>query len=120
LLKLSELAEKIDARIFTYPDLAESIGIERYYAGDRMSELLNEASSYTLLVSNLSNPHLLRVAVLLDAPCICLLNGAEPNLDLVNTALENGKVLMVSPTDMAETCHRLSSLPLTCVKRVSK
>jgi hypothetical protein len=85
----------------------DSIHIDRVSAADKMSDLLDEASDGTLLVSHLSNPHLLRIADLLDVPCICLLEGAQPHAALIQTAHETGKVLMISPSSMAETCNGL-------------
>lgn len=112
MVSLKKIAEALKARVFTHAEIAESAVIERLYAGDRMSEILNEASEGTLLISNLANPHLLRVAELMDAPAICLLNGTDPSGELVAAADKNMKLLMVSPADMSGTCRLLSQLPI--------
>jgi hypothetical protein len=109
-MTLTELAAAVDARVLTHPNRMDRIRIDRVSAADKMSDLLAEASDSTLLVSHLSNPHLLRIADLLDVPCICLLDGAEPLEALVQAALEAGKVLMVSPAGMSEICRRLGPL----------
>jgi hypothetical protein len=114
---LSEVAAGIGARVLTHPSRMEQIQIHRVSAADKMSDLIDEASDSTLLVSHLSNPHLLRIADLLDVPCICLLDDAQPQEHLVLAAQESGKVLMVSPEGMAETCRRLGLHGLTCLNR---
>ena len=42
--------------------------VEKIYAGDRVSDLLNEASDRTLLVTNLMSLQMIRVAELMDVP----------------------------------------------------
>jgi hypothetical protein len=102
-MKLEELAQKIGARILT-PDPGGSIEITRIYAGDRVSDLLNEASDKTLLVTNLANLQMVRVAELMEVPGICFVDGIDPSQEIVDLAAENGTLLMVSPVGVFETC----------------
>ena len=75
-MKLDELARRIGAKCCTAgPADAQ---ITRIYAGDRVSDLLNEASSATLLVTNLANLQMVRVAELMEVPGICFVDGVEP------------------------------------------
>jgi len=78
--------------------------VTRIYAGDRVSDLLNEASDTTLLVSNLASVQMLRVAELMDVPGICFVGGIEPGDDVIELARANGTLLMVSPVGVFETC----------------
>ena len=105
-MKLIELAEKIGARVVQH---GKSTGIEikRVYAGDKMSDLLNEASDTTLLVTNLANTQMVRIAELMDVPGICLLNDVVPGTEPVNSSLEHGTAIIVSAAGMFETCGRL-------------
>ena len=112
MITLKALAGKIGAAILSHPDKAGAIEIHRVFAGNRMSELLLFATDGTLLVSNLANKHLVRVATLLEAPGICLCEGVKPDEALIRAATESGKVLLVSPADMAETCRRLGDSPV--------
>ncbi len=106
-MRLAYLAEKIGAQVLTNQDKVGRIEIERAYAGDTMSNLLSEGSETTLLVTNLSNAMLPRVAGLVDAAGLCILNGLSPKPEMVRAAEERGIVLMVSPVGMFETCGRL-------------
>lgn len=106
-MKLNELAEEIGAKVLNNTK-GSSVEIDRIYAGDRMSDLLNEASDTTLLVTNLINPQLVRMAEIMDVPGICLLNGITPESVLVKAATKHGTTIIVSPDSMFETCKRLS------------
>ena len=102
-MKLEELAQRIGAHIVT-PGKPEGTEVAKIYAGDRVSDLLNEASDKTLLVSNLASVQMLRVAELMDVPGICFVNGIEPDAEMVKMAQENDTLLMVSPAGVFETC----------------
>jgi len=102
-MKLEDLAENIGARIIT-PGRPGGTEVTRIYAGDRVSDLLNEASDKTLLVSNLASVQMMRVAELMDVPGICFVNGVEPEPEVVELAKTNGTLLLVSPAGVFETC----------------
>ncbi len=103
-MRLNEVAEKLGATVLTHRDKASRVDVQHVYAGDRMSNLLSEGTDTTLLVTNLSNALLPRVAELVDAAGICLVNGGSPDPGVIKAADEHGIVLMVSPADMFETC----------------
>lgn len=105
-MKLKKLAEKIGAKILNNGKCV-SIEINRVYAGDKMSDLLNEASDTTLIVTHLVNPQLLRFAEIMEVPGICLLNGVAPESDFVEAVMKHGTTFIVSPHGMSETCERL-------------
>jgi hypothetical protein len=102
-MKLEELAANIGARVVT-PGKPGGTSVAKVYAGDRVSDLLNEASDKTLLVSNLASVQMLRVAELMDVPGVCFVNGLEPDPEMVQLAQDNETLLMVSPQGVFETC----------------
>ena len=102
-MKLEDLARDIGARIVT-PGKAGGTEVARIYAGDRVSDLLNQASDKTLLVSNLASVQMLRVAELMDVPGICFVSGVQPDDEMVRLATENDTLMMVSPAGVFETC----------------
>jgi hypothetical protein len=101
-----ELAQTIGARVLL-PGKAGSGEIARIYAGDRMSDLLEQAAADTLLVTRLSNPHLAHVAELMDVPGLCLVQGTTPEPGLLAAAAACGTALLVSPVSLEDTCSRL-------------
>ena len=100
-----DLAKRIGAKIFSPP--GDGNIIRFVYAGDRVSELLNAASEHTLLVTNLANRQLFRMAGLMEVPGICLLNGVSVGEEMVGFAVQNGTAVLVSPGGMFETCGRI-------------
>jgi redox-sensing transcriptional repressor len=102
-MKLQDLATNIGARVVT-PGKTGGTTVAKVYAGDRVSDLLNEASDRTLLVSNLASVQMLRVAELMDVPGICFVNGVEPDTEMIQLAKDNDTLLMVSPQGVFETC----------------
>jgi hypothetical protein len=105
-MRLATLADSIGAKILM-PGRDVTVGLDQVYAGDRISDLLNEAKDNTLLVSNLASTHLIRVAELMDVPGICLVGGQQPDAAMLATAREHGTLLMVSPAGLFETCGRI-------------
>lgn len=102
-MKLEELAAGIGADVVT-PGRPGGTAVARVYAGDRVSDLLNEASDKTLLVTNLASVQMLRVAELMDVPGICFVNGVRPDAEMIELARENHTLLMVSSQGVFETC----------------
>ncbi len=105
-MNLDDLAKRIDAKVFSRGKPI-TVEINRIYAGDRISDLLNQAVSMTLLVSNLASSQIIRVAQLMDLPGICLLNDVIPDPEMIKIATEHHTLLMVSPVGMFETCGRM-------------
>jgi redox-sensing transcriptional repressor len=104
-VKVGDLAQRIGARVIA--GCAGDRSVCRIYAGDRVSDLLNEASEKTLLVTNLMSLQMIRVAELMDVPAICFVNDVEPSPEIVARAGSTGTVLLVSPIGVFETCGRL-------------
>ena len=107
-MRLAEIADRIGAQVLLAGGRPEA-DIRRMVSSDRMSDLLAQAGEETLLVTRLSNAHLGRVAGLMDAPAICLVDGAAPDAELLQAAEELGTGVIVSPVDLAETGRRLRS-----------
>jgi hypothetical protein len=81
--------------------------VTRVFAADTMSELIANASPGTLLLTHLDNAQLGRVAELMEAPAICLLDGARPGRELLAAAVVAGAAILVSAAGPAETARLL-------------
>jgi hypothetical protein len=102
-MRIAEIVECLGGRLL-HP-AAEGREILGVYAGDRISDLIERATTGTLLVTNISNSQLIRVAELMDVPGICITGGAEPAAELA--AAETGAAIVLSPEGLFETCGRL-------------
>jgi hypothetical protein len=115
-VRLLELAQHLHARVATHVAVAGGVHVGQLYAANHISDLLCGAAADTLLVSELANPHLLQVALLLDAPGLCLAGDVVLPPGLVEAANEHGKVLLSSPLGLHEACCRARSHGLACVE----
>lgn len=106
-MKLTDVAQRTGSRIVLNAEKAKDVEVLRIYAGDNISDILSQVSGTTLLVTNLTNSLLPRVADLMEGQGICLLNGVVPKAELLDAAREHGTVILVSPVSMFETCGRL-------------
>ena len=105
-MRLADLIPSIEAEPLT-AGRSDDAEIERVYAGDRISDLLNQGTRGTLLVTNLTGVQILRLAELMEVPALCLVGGVAPEPELVRSLRNHGTVLVVSPFGMFETCGRL-------------
>jgi len=103
---LQELARRAGTRLLL-PGTHPRGEIVRVYAGDRMSDLLEQAGPDTLLVTHLANPHLFRMAELMDVPGVCLVQHQGPEPGLLDAASASGAALMISTEGLEETRARL-------------
>jgi hypothetical protein len=104
-MRAAKLAETIGANIVN-PTISGG-EVEHVYAGDRVSDLLNHSSDTTMLVSNLTSGHFIRIAELMEVAGICLVNGHRPCEDDLKVMSEHGVAVLVSPVGLFETCGRI-------------
>jgi len=77
--------------------------VARVFAANTISGLLANASADCLLVTALANAQLARIAEIMDAPGICLVDGTSPDAQLLEAAQLAGSALLVSPHDLDRT-----------------
>lgn len=104
-MNLASIIENSGVKLLT--GNSASPDIDSVFAGDKVSDLLNAATHSTLIVTNLNGLQLMRLAELMDVPAICLLNGVEPDGEIIQAAREQGTALLISPAGMFETCGRI-------------
>jgi hypothetical protein len=108
-MNVSELAARARMQLMS-PSKDAGMVVSRVYAADTMSELIAHASSGTLIVTHLDNAQLARVAELMDAPAICLVDGVQPGPGLLEAARGAGAAVMVSGFGLAKTVRTLEDL----------
>lgn len=108
-MRIAELVERTGITLVSPAEEACS-EVSRAYAADTISDLIAHASSGTLLVTHLDNPQLARVAELMDAPAVCLVDGAQPGAELRAAARRAGAAVMVSSLGLSETMRVLEEL----------
>ena len=74
---------------------------------DLMSDVLAFVNEKTVLITGLTNAHVLRTADMLDLKCLVFARGKIPSEDLVEQADEQGLVVITTPETAFTTCGLL-------------
>jgi predicted transcriptional regulator len=84
-----------------------------------MSDILSYAKNQTLLLTGLTNAHVIRTAEMLDVTAIVFVRGKIPAQEVVDMAKEKGIVVLATEYTMYEACGRLYNMGLPGCTRES-
>ena len=74
---------------------------------DLMSDVLSFAKSGSLLLTDLTNPQVVRTTDMVDLVAICFVRGKKPDRATIKMAKSKNILLLVTPLLMFESCGRL-------------
>ena len=74
---------------------------------DLMSDVLAFVNEKTVLITGLTNPHVLRTADMLDLKCLVFARGKIPTDDILETADEQGMIVMTTKETAFTACGLL-------------
>ncbi|MBQ9265087.1 MAG: hypothetical protein IJ189_12890 [Clostridia bacterium] len=74
---------------------------------DLMSDVLAFVNEKTVLITGLTNPHVVRTADMLDLKCLVFARGKVPNDDILEQADEQGLVVMTTKVTAFTACGLL-------------
>lgn len=74
---------------------------------DLMSDVLAFVNEKTVLITGLTNPHVMRTADMLDLKCLVFARGKIPTDDILETAQEQGLIVMTTKEAAFTTCGLL-------------
>lgn len=74
---------------------------------DLMSDVLAFVNEKTVLITGLTNPHVMRTADMLDLKCIVFARGKVPTDDMLEQAQEQGLVVMTTKVTAFTACGML-------------
>jgi hypothetical protein len=115
-MTVREIAALLDAEVVEGEDLSQDV--HSACGSDLMSDVLAFVKDHTVLVTGLTNLHVIRTAEMLDINCIVFSRGKHPAEDMVGMARELGMVLLTTAHTSYVACGILymSGLP-GCEKR---
>ena len=111
-MKLSELAETLDANFICGRDRAE-IEFHKVGASDLMSDILAALSEDGILLTGLATVQVVNTALISGVRAIVFVRNKEPNPGVIETAREHEMPLLATPLSMFISCGRLYSKGLT-------
>lgn len=104
-MTIAEIVKLLDARVLRGPD---KLNQQVYSAccSDLMSDVLAFVNEKTVLLTGLTNMHVVRTAEMLDLKCLIFARGKVPGDDVLDRADEMGLVVMTAGKTMF-TCAGL-------------
>jgi predicted transcriptional regulator len=74
---------------------------------DLMSDVLAFVDEKTVLITGLTNPHVVRTSEMLDLKCLVFARGKVPTEDILESAQEQGLVVLTTKLTAFSTCGML-------------
>ncbi len=106
-MKVSEIAEILNAEILCLKDKADSTEIKAACGSDMMSDVLAFVKDQGLLITGLVNPQVVRTAEMMDLLCIAFIRGKRPEQSILDLAEAKGIIVMSSKERMFTACGKL-------------
>jgi predicted transcriptional regulator len=101
-MTLRDIQNILDARVLSGEHLLDR-EVKTGFACDLISEMLAYANSGTLLITSLTNPHVIHTAEVMDAVGVVLVGGKELNASMVE-ALNGSKIPLLTTNHLIFTC----------------
>jgi len=105
-LKICEIAEVLNARILCEGKHMDKPALTAC-CSDLMSDVLAFVNEKTVLITGLTNPHVLRTADMLDLKCLVFVRGKIPSDEMLEQANEQGVVVMTTKETAFTACGLL-------------
>lgn len=105
-MKLKQVREILNAEVIIGEDLL-SKEVTMGCGADLMSDVLAYGKPGSLLLTGLTNQHVVRTAEMADLVAICFVRGKRPDADTVKMAKSHGLPLLWTKVPMFESCGRL-------------
>ncbi|MEA4897081.1 hypothetical protein ACH6CV_05690 [Bacillota bacterium Meth-B3] len=111
-MKAEQIIKVLDAKILSGDKLPEE-DIRSACGSDMMSDVLAFPKERMVLLTGLTNAHVVRTCEMLDVLLIVFVRGKVPGQDVLNMAKNRGIVVIGTPYTLYEACGLLyeSGLP---------
>ncbi|MBR6408482.1 MAG: hypothetical protein IKS19_07900 [Clostridia bacterium] len=105
-MKIREIKELLNAHVVCGESIMEN-DVFSACGSDMMSDVLAFVKDQGVLLTGLVNPQVIRTAEMMDMRCIVFVRNKVPNESMIDLAIDNGIVLLTTPTRMFEACGKL-------------
>jgi predicted transcriptional regulator len=107
-MKLEKIKNLLDAEILCGNSLLDT-EIEGFFACDLISEMLIALSPGALLITSLTNAHVLHTAQVMDAGAVLFVAGKKPDQNMIETGEANSIPLLATKRLMFDCCGLIFS-----------
>lgn len=105
-MNVHELAAACGFTYYSGKD-AEARNVGGAYCCDLLSWVIGRAGDEDALVTVMSNPNVMAVAVMADLPCVILAEGVRPDETALTKAMENDIIVLSSQDTTYQTAVKI-------------
>lgn len=105
-MTIQELMKVIDAKVLCGEEMLQQ-EVETAFGSDLMSDVLAFVKDKTVLITGLTNMHVMRTAEMLDVQCVVFARGKIPVDEIIEEANELGIVVLATRYTTYTTCGLL-------------
>ena len=105
-MTIKDMVEILHARVLLGEDKLD-IPVYTACCSDLMSDVLAFVDEKTVLITGLTNPHVIRTSEMLDLKCLVFARGKVPTEDILEAAEEQGLVVITTKLTAFTTCGML-------------
>jgi predicted transcriptional regulator len=107
-MTLKKIRSLVNADVLCGEDLLHT-EIDGYFACDLISEMLVALEPGALLITSLTNAHVLHTAQVMDASAVLFVAGKKPDQNMIQTGSANGIPLLTTKRPMFDCCGLIFS-----------
>ena len=105
-MTIADMVSVLNAKVLIGKDKLDT-PVYTACCSDLMSDVLAFVDEKTVLITGLTNPHVVRTSEMLDLKCIVFARGKIPTDDILETADEQGLIVMTTKETAFTTCGLL-------------
>lgn len=110
---IKDLISLLDAQVLCGEDkLGDEVNTA--FASDLMSDALAFVKDKTVLITGLTNVHVMRTAEMLDVHCVLFSRGKVPSEEILEEARELGIVVLTTRYTTFTTCGKMYEAGIRC------
>ena len=105
-MTIADMISVLNARVLRGEDKLDT-PVYTACCPDLMSDVLAFVDEKTVLITGLTNPHVVRTSEMLDLKCLVFARGKVPTEDILDSAAEQGLVVLTTKATAFTACGLL-------------
>ena len=105
-MTIQDMVRILNARVLLGEDKLDT-PVYTACCSDLMSDVLSFVDEKTVLITGLTNPHVVRTSEMLDLKCLVFVRGKVPTQDILDSADEQGLVVITTKLTAFSACGML-------------
>ncbi len=106
-MTLKEVQELLGAEVLCGDDECLKRGVRVCFACDLISEMLLHLKPHSLLITSLTNAHVIHTAQVMDTKAVVFVGGRKPDQSVIKSGELNKIPLLATPLLTFDCCGRL-------------